>query len=79
MINKTMLSLREASEITGLPYGFLRKLCLDNQIKHVRSGVKFYVNMNSLNEFCGGIDEPVNGRAKITSLQDFAVNKIMEG
>lgn len=75
MINKTMLSLREASEVTGLPYGFLRKLCLNNQVKHVRSGVKIYVNMHSLNAFCGGINEPNDFRAKARDIQEFAVNK----
>lgn len=75
MINKAMLSLREASEATGLPYGFLRRLCLENQIKHIRSGVKFYINAKSLNDYCGGFDEPVNGRAKVTNMQEFVVNK----
>ena len=49
-----MLSLRAASRETGLSYHCLRTLCLSGEVKSIRSGKKFYINMASLTKFCGG-------------------------
>lgn len=53
MNNKLMAPIKEASKITGLTYGHIRQLCLDGQIKSIRSGTKIYVNMKSLLDYCG--------------------------
>lgn len=49
-----MKTIKQASEETGLSYYFIRKLILSNQIKFIRSGSKYYVNMPSLIAFCEG-------------------------
>lgn len=49
---KLMISLKEASELTGLSYSCIRKLCLNNEIIFCRSGNKYYVNSRSLLDFC---------------------------
>lgn len=49
-----MKSMRQASAESGLSYHFIRQLCLNNKIKYVKSGKKFYVNMESLKEYCSG-------------------------
>lgn len=51
---KLMFTLKESSAETGLPYGFIRQLCLDEKIKYIRSGTKIYVNIDSLIAYCGG-------------------------
>lgn len=45
-----MLSLRETAKRTGLSYGYLRRLCLNGEIIHVRCGKKFLVNFDRLVE-----------------------------
>ena len=47
----TMYTLAQASTATGLSYDFLRKLCLSKEIVHVKSGNKFYVNMEKLVDY----------------------------
>lgn len=53
-----MKSLREASKETGLPYAFILSLCKEEKVKSVKSGKKFYVNMESLKEYCSGKADP---------------------
>lgn len=48
---KMMVGLREAAEYTGLTYNCIRRLCLKNEIVHIRSGKKFYVNLPKLLEY----------------------------
>jgi len=36
--HKLMIPLKEASELTGLSYSCIRKLCLSNEIRFIRSG-----------------------------------------
>ena len=43
-----MVTLKEASSRTGLAYDCLRKMCLRNEIPHIRTGVKFLVNFTKL-------------------------------
>ena len=50
----TMLTLREASEKTGLSYDYLRKLCLSKQIVHIRAGAKYLINLEKLVEYMNG-------------------------
>lgn len=47
-----MKSIKDASKETGLSYCFIRNLCIESKIKFIRSGVKYYVNMDSLKEYC---------------------------
>lgn len=49
---KIMMPIKEASELTGLSYSCIRKLCLSNEIRFIRSGSKYYVNARSLLDFC---------------------------
>lgn len=43
-----MVTLREASDRTGLSYDWLRKLCLQGRIVHIRAGNKFLINFRKL-------------------------------
>ncbi len=52
---KIMLTIKEATEMTGLSYSCIRRLCLNNEIKFVRSGTKYYVNTASLLRYCGQV------------------------
>ncbi len=47
----TMKKLREAAEVTGLSYNYLRQLCLQKKIVCVRAGNRWFVNMEKLAEY----------------------------
>ena len=47
-----MKSIKECSEITGLPYHVIRNLCLQNKIKFIKSGNKYYILLQSLVSYC---------------------------
>ncbi len=47
----TMITNKEASSQTGLSYEYIRKLCLQGKIVHVRAGRKILVNMEKLVSF----------------------------
>ena len=49
-----MLGLRQASEATGMSYDFLRKLCLQGKIIHVKAGCKYLINMEKLADYLNG-------------------------
>lgn len=49
---KMMMPIKEACTMTGLSYACIRKLCINNQIQHIRSGVKYYINVDSLLRYC---------------------------
>ena len=46
-----MLTIRQASQETGLPEYCVRKLCITNEVKAIKSGKKYYINADSLNDF----------------------------
>lgn len=46
-----MLTLNETSLRSGLPYGYIRKLCLQGKIVHIRTGVKYLVNYDRFVDF----------------------------
>lgn len=48
-----MKSLKDAANETGLSYYCIRGLCINGNIAYIKSGNKFYVNMQSLLAFCG--------------------------
>lgn len=47
-----MRTIKQCSEITGLPYSAIRNLCLNNKIRFIKSGTKFYVYLESLISYC---------------------------
>lgn len=50
-----MLSIKEASEQTGLSYNAIRHMCLNNEVYNIRVGTKFLVNKDALMKYlCGG-------------------------
>ena len=57
-----MVKLREAAEITGLSYYFLRKACLEGKIAHIRAGNKFLVNLDWLEQHINNQGTNDNGR-----------------
>lgn len=46
-----MVSIREASDKTGVSYDALRKMCLNNQIVYIKAGNKFLINFGKLVEY----------------------------
>ena len=50
-----MLSLKQASTETGLSYYCLRNLCLNGEIAHIRSGNKYMINADRLEEYLDGM------------------------
>lgn len=47
----TMITITKASEVTGLSYDSIRKLCLTNQIIYIKLGAKYLINMDKFIEF----------------------------
>ena len=49
-----MMTIKEVSAQTGISYDFIRKLCLQGRIVHIKAGAKYLVNfdkfVNYLNE-----------------------------
>ena len=43
-----MITIQEASDRTGVSYDCLRKLCLNNQVVHIRAGKKYLINWEKL-------------------------------
>ncbi len=52
-----MLTLREASQRSGLAYEHLRKLCIRNEIVHIRTGTRYLVNLPKLIDYLNGGDQ----------------------
>lgn len=53
----TMLTLRKASELAGISYDALRRMCLRHEIQHIRVGekrTKFLVNYEKLVDYLNG-------------------------
>ncbi|MDC7289561.1 helix-turn-helix domain-containing protein [Blautia schinkii] len=46
-----MLTIKEVSKQTGISYDFIRKLCLQGRIVHIRAGVKYLVNFDRFLEY----------------------------
>ncbi len=43
-----MITIRQASDETGLPDYLLRRLCITGRIKAIKSGKKYWLNKDSL-------------------------------
>ena len=52
-----MVTIKEASKLSGLSYYILRQWCLDRSIVSVRCGSKILVNLESLTSFLNGGDK----------------------
>lgn len=50
----TMLTLKQAATQTGLSESYLRRLCLEKKIVHVKAGVKYLINLERLIEYLNG-------------------------
>lgn len=59
----TMVTIKRASELTGLSYHCLRRMCLENQIVHIRTGAKFLINLERLADYLNGSDHGANTEA----------------
>lgn len=46
-----MKTLKEMSELTGLPYAMLRNLCIQNKIVYIRTGKKYLINYDRFIDF----------------------------
>ncbi len=46
-----MLPIKQAAEQTGLSYECIRKLCIQKKIVFVKSGNKYFINMEKFAEF----------------------------
>lgn len=54
MINEMipeMITIKETASRTGLSYEFIRKLCINNEIIHVRTGKRYLVNFDRFIDF----------------------------
>lgn len=49
-----MLTLDQTSKRSGLSYDALRKMCLNNEIVHIRVGKKFLINWNRFVDHLNG-------------------------
>ena len=47
----TMVTIREAATKTRLSYDYIRKLCIQGKVVHVRAGSKFLINMEKFVDF----------------------------
>lgn len=50
-----MVTLKEASELTGISYDYLRKMCINKQIVHIKAGVKYLINFEKLVDYLNGV------------------------
>lgn len=46
-----MRTINQVSELTGLSYTFIRKLCLNNRIVYIKTGKKYLVNLDKFYEY----------------------------
>ena len=49
-----MKTIKEMMELTGLSYTFLRKLCMQNEIVHIRTGKKYLINYDKFVDYLNG-------------------------
>lgn len=46
-----MMTIRECSEKTGVSYDYIRKLCMNRKIIHIRAGTKYLINFGKFIEY----------------------------
>lgn len=54
-----MRTIKEVSQETGVSYDALRKMCLRQEIPHIRCGKKFLINLDRFIDYLNG--ETVSG------------------
>lgn len=54
MTMPTMWTINQAKEATGLSYEFLRKLCLQKKVVHIKTGNKYLINAEKLRDYLNG-------------------------
>lgn len=52
-----MATIAQCAAETGLSYDCIRKLCLQKKIVHIRSGTKYLINVDRLNDYLNGEQE----------------------
>lgn len=52
-----MVTIRQASERTGVSYDAIRKMCLNNQIVYIKAGNKFLINFGKLVDYLNTGDQ----------------------
>lgn len=52
-----MKSLKEMVELTGLSYTYLRNLCIQNEIIHIRAGKKYLINYDRFIDYLNGVGQ----------------------
>lgn len=55
-----MVTLREASNRTGVSYDRLRKMCINRQIVYIKAGSKFLLNWDKLVEYLNNGEQEGN-------------------
>ncbi len=69
-----LATLKEAAELTGLSYGFLRQKALRGEIVSVRAGRKFLINIDRLVDYLNGEDISTYQQEESTTIP----NKVLE-
>ena len=49
-----MVTIKNASERTGLTYSAIRELCLQNKITYIKTGKKYLINLGKLTQYLNG-------------------------
>lgn len=52
-----MLTIKECSARTGVSYDWIRKLCLQGRIVHIRAGSKYLINFGKFIEYLNTGDQ----------------------
>lgn len=50
----TMKTIKEMVALTGLSYTYLRNLCLQDEIVHIRAGKKYLINYDRFVDYLNG-------------------------
>lgn len=53
----TMVSIKEASDLTHMPYSTIRMMCIRGEIAHVRTGHRYLINLQKLVQYLNGKEE----------------------
>lgn len=53
----TMKPIKEMVELTGLSYTYLRNLCIQNKIIHIRTGKKYLINYDRFVDYLNGVGQ----------------------
>ena len=51
------ITIQKAADMTGLSYYFIREMVLSNKIRYIKSGAKYLINVDSLNEYLESLEQ----------------------